>query len=77
MPSPMALHSGLTDDPISVGRQPGMSERKGLAVDDHGYDYDYDDALRISDDVGLRDFKFGVTGLGLAAGLALLFALIF
>jgi hypothetical protein len=48
---------------------------KGIAVDDHDYDYDYD--LRISDDVGLRDFRFGVTGLGLAAGLAILFAIIF
>jgi hypothetical protein len=46
---------------------------KGIVVDDHGYDYD----PTISDDVGLRDFRFGVTGLGLAAGLAILFAIIF
>jgi hypothetical protein len=39
--------------------------------------YDNDEDLRRSDDVGLRDFKFGVTGLLLAVGLAILFAIIF
>jgi hypothetical protein len=39
--------------------------------------YYSDDDLRSSDDVGLRDFRFGVTGLLLAAGLAILFAIIF
>ena len=36
-----------------------------------------DDDPRYAEDVGLKDFKFGVIGLGLAAGLAILFAIIF
>lgn len=39
--------------------------------------YDNNGDLRSSDDVGLKDFKFGVTGLLLAAGLAILLAIIF
>ena len=30
-----------------------------------------------ADDVGLKDFKFGAAGILLAAGLAILFAIIF
>jgi hypothetical protein len=33
--------------------------------------------VRTSDDAGAKDFKFGVTGIGLIAGLAILFAIIF
>jgi hypothetical protein len=29
------------------------------------------------EDVGLKDFKFGVIGMGTCAGLAILFAIIF
>jgi len=29
------------------------------------------------EDVGLRDFRFGVIGLGACAGLAILFAIVF
>ena len=29
------------------------------------------------EDVGLRDFRFGAIGLGICAGLAILFAIIF
>ena len=36
-----------------------------------------DDDLNSTDDVGLRDFKFGATGLPVLAGLAILFAIIF
>jgi hypothetical protein len=35
------------------------------------------DDLRSADDAGLRDFKLGTTGLLTAAGLAILFAIIF
>jgi hypothetical protein len=36
-----------------------------------------DDDLNSIADIGLRDFKFGATGLLLLAGLAILFAIIF
>lgn len=36
-----------------------------------------DPNLRISEDVGLKDFKIGATGLLLCAGLAILFLIIF
>ena len=35
-----------------------------------------DDSVRHTNDVGLKDFKFGVTGILIAAGLAILFAII-
>jgi hypothetical protein len=35
------------------------------------------DEPRYREDVGLKDFKFGVIGLGTCAGLAILFAIIF
>jgi len=38
---------------------------------------DRDDDLKSTDDIGLRDFKFGATGLLFLAGLAILFAIIF
>jgi hypothetical protein len=36
-----------------------------------------DDDLNSAGDIGLRDFKFGVTGVLVIAGLAILFAIIF
>jgi hypothetical protein len=38
---------------------------------------DKDTQLQYSDDVGLRDFKFGASGLLFLAVLAILFAIIF
>lgn len=35
------------------------------------------DEERYPEDVGLKDFRFGVIGLGTCAGLAFLFAIIF
>jgi hypothetical protein len=35
------------------------------------------DEPRYPENVGLKDFKFGVVGLGSCAGLAILFAIIF
>jgi hypothetical protein len=35
------------------------------------------DEARYPEDVGLKDFKFGVIGLGTCAGLAILFAIVF
>jgi hypothetical protein len=36
-----------------------------------------DDPVSYPDDVGLKDFKMGTTGLLLCAGLAILFLIIF
>jgi hypothetical protein len=38
---------------------------------------DRDDDRTSDGDIGLRDFRFGVTGLLVLAGLAILFAIIF
>jgi hypothetical protein len=35
------------------------------------------DEARYPENVGLRDFKLGVIGLGTCAGLAILFAIVF
>jgi hypothetical protein len=35
------------------------------------------DQAPAAEDVGLKDFKFGVIGLGTCAGLAILFSIIF
>jgi hypothetical protein len=35
------------------------------------------DEARSAEDVGVKDFKFGVIGLGTCAGLAILFSIIF
>lgn len=35
------------------------------------------DEARYPENVGLKDLKFGAVGLGLCAGLAILFAIIF